>query len=97
MRGGLAAASILENARQVTALRAIERDRCIAAASGSRFFAFSTKRFFDNRELRRNPAFDTEDWYRTDTVGLIGGWLSHEHWNERFVKADICPDWGRGE
>src|SRR5258705_9579658 len=24
--------------------------------------AFSTKRFFDNRELRRNPAFDYEDW-----------------------------------
>lgn len=55
--------------------------------------AFSTKRFFDNRELRRNPAFDYEDWYQSDTVGYVEGWFSHAHWNERFLKQDICPDW----
>ena len=53
--------------------------------------AFSTKRFFDNRELRRNPAFDNQDWYQSDTVGYVGGWLSHAHWNERFLKDDVCP------
>lgn len=58
--------------------------------------AFSTKRFFDNRELRRNPAFDIEAWYQADTVGRVGGWLSHGHWNERFLKEDVCPGW-RGE
>ncbi len=55
--------------------------------------AFSTKRFFDNRELRRNPAFDIEEWYQADTVGFVGGWLSHEHWNERYLKDDVCLDW----
>lgn len=55
--------------------------------------AFSTKRFFDNRELLRNPAFSYNDWYEEDTVGLIGGWLSHGHWNERYLKKDVCPDW----
>jgi hypothetical protein len=55
--------------------------------------AVSTKRFYDNRELRRNPAFDNEDWYQSDTVGYVGGWLSHAHWNERFLKEDLCPDW----
>ena len=53
--------------------------------------AFSAKRFFDNRELRRNPAFDNQDWYLSDTVGYGGGWLSHAHWNERFLKDDVCP------
>lgn len=53
--------------------------------------AFSTKRFFDNRELRRNPAFDIEAWYDAETVGRIDGWLSHDHWNERFLRADVCP------
>ena len=51
--------------------------------------AFSTKRFFDNRELRRNPAFDVDDWYQQDTVGFIGGWFSHRHWSERFLRADL--------
>ena len=54
--------------------------------------AFSLKRFFDNRELRRPPAFDIEDWYQTPTVGYIGGWLAHAHWNERFLKSDVFPD-----
>jgi hypothetical protein len=54
--------------------------------------AFSLKRFFDNRELRRNPAFDVEDWYLQDTVGALDGWLSHAHWNERFLRQDVCPE-----
>lgn len=55
--------------------------------------AFSLKRFFDNRELRRNPACDISGWYLHDTVGRFDGWLSHDHWNERFLKEDVCPDW----
>lgn len=55
--------------------------------------AFSTKRLFDNRELRRNPAFDIDSWYLADTVGRIDGWLSYGHWNERFLKEDVCPGW----
>ena len=51
--------------------------------------AFSRKRFFDNRELRRNPAFDNESWYRQDTVGYVDGFFSHAHWNERFLKCDL--------
>jgi 2-polyprenyl-3-methyl-5-hydroxy-6-metoxy-1,4-benzoquinol methylase len=51
--------------------------------------AFSRKRFFDNRELRRNPAFAIADWYLSDTVGYIGDWLSYGHWNERFLWDDI--------
>ncbi len=51
--------------------------------------AFSTKRFFDNRELRRNPAFDNREWYQHDTVGYADGWFSHAHWNERFLKEDM--------
>lgn len=55
--------------------------------------AFSTKRMFDNRELRWNAAFDNRDWYACDTVSYSDGWFSHAHWNERFLKEDICPDW----
>lgn len=55
--------------------------------------AVSTRRFFDNRELRRSPAFDIDDWYRVPTVGRIGGWLAHDHWGERYLQADVCPDW----
>lgn len=51
--------------------------------------AFSSKRFWDNRELRRNPAFDIESWYHQDTVGYIGGFFSHAHWNERFLACDL--------
>ena len=64
----------------------------LAESDSERVFmkvAFSTKRFFDNRELRRNPAFDIEDWYLYDTVGYIDGWLSHAHWNERYVRVDV--------
>jgi hypothetical protein len=41
--------------------------------------AFSIKRFFDNHELRRNPAFDNESWYHHNTVDYIGGFFSHAH------------------
>lgn len=52
--------------------------------------AFSRNRFWDNRELRQNEAFPIDDWYLEPTVGRIGGFLSHGHWNERFVRRDIC-------
>jgi hypothetical protein len=68
----------------------------LATTSIERVFlkvAFSSKRFFDNRELRRNPAFDISGWYDEDTVGYIDGWFGHAHWNERFLKKDLCPDW----
>ena len=32
--------------------------------------AFSSKRFFDNRELRRNPAFDIDRWYLADLLDV---------------------------
>ena len=51
--------------------------------------AFSSKRFFDNRELRRNPAFDYKNWYYQETIGYTDGWLQHAHYNERFLKRDI--------
>jgi len=51
--------------------------------------AISSKRFFDNRELRRNPAFEYKDWYQQETVGYTDGWLQHAHFNERFIKEDI--------
>jgi hypothetical protein len=51
--------------------------------------AFSRKRFFDNRELRRNLAFDYVDWYLRPTVGYADGFLQHAHWNERFLLEDL--------
>jgi hypothetical protein len=56
--------------------------------------AFSTKRFFDNRELRRNPAFAYDDWYGQETVGFLDEWLQHAHFNERYLKSDIVSENG---
>jgi len=58
--------------------------------------AFSTKRFFDNRELRRNPAFAYDDWYGQETVGFLDQWLQHAHFNERYLKWDIVSETGSG-
>jgi 2-polyprenyl-3-methyl-5-hydroxy-6-metoxy-1,4-benzoquinol methylase len=58
--------------------------------------AFTTKRFFDNRELRLSPAFDTRDWYLEDTVGYKDGWFSHAHWNERYLQIDIVGNRATG-
>lgn len=52
--------------------------------------AFSSKRFWDNREFRQSEAFPIDDWYQEPTVGRIDGFLSHGHWNERFLRRDIC-------
>lgn len=51
--------------------------------------AFSTRTFWDNRELRQNAALPIDDWLAHDSVGLVGGMLSHGHWHERFVKEGI--------
>ena len=65
------------------ALRAVAREMGMTAPA--------LYRYFDNRELRRNPAFDIEDWYQGDTVGYIGGFFSHAHWNERYLADDLRP------
>jgi hypothetical protein len=39
--------------------------------------AFSTRRLFYNRWLRRNAALNLEAWYKVDTVGRIDRWLNH--------------------
>lgn len=54
--------------------------------------AFSSKRFYDNREERRNPCFDYEDWFEKETLGYTDGWLQHAHCNERFIKEDIIEE-----
>lgn len=51
--------------------------------------AVSLKRFYDNREERRNPAFDYSDWYMQPTIGRVDGFLQHGHLNERFLKKDV--------
>lgn len=51
--------------------------------------AFSRMRFFDNRELRQNLAFETSHWSLADTVGYRDGFFSHAHWNERFLARDV--------
>ena len=51
--------------------------------------AFSSKRFFDNREFRRNLAFDYEDWLLKDTRTYIDGFFHHKHWNEYYVAEDV--------
>jgi hypothetical protein len=53
--------------------------------------AISAKRFFDNRELRRNRAFGYDDWYASPTLGDLDGFFQHAHFNERFLAADIVP------
>lgn len=53
--------------------------------------AFSLKRFYDNRELRTNPALDTRHWYGLKTRGYVDGFLQHAHFNERFLAEDIPP------
>lgn len=59
----------------------------------SRMLCIVQEWFFDNREPRRNPAFGNDFWYQHATVGYFDGWFSHAHWNERFLKEDMCPDW----
>jgi SAM-dependent methyltransferase len=59
--------------------------------------AVSTKRFFDNRELRRNRAFDYHDWYTEETVGYLAGFFHHAHFNERYLASGLLPTgqrWG---
>lgn len=53
--------------------------------------AFSTKRYFDNREYRRNMAFEYADWFEKDTLTYGDGFFHHAHWNECYLAEDVVP------